>query len=225
MSKIFLSNSSPETLSKKIAVGFEKIGQVLKNKAWQEGFVDGVTPTQGQILSFLLNRRSDTETSLTDIVDHLAVSAATVSEAVHILESKGLVIKKFSVEDRRCLVISLSASGRRLAQRASGWPDFLMTSIESLSDDEQAVFFRALIKIIKTLQDEGEISLVPMCATCRYFQPYVYKDKEKPHHCGFVDAAFGHKQYQMQCRDHAEAPRQDADKIWRAFVNQHPVRM
>ncbi|MGH8510685.1 MAG: hypothetical protein ACREU8_04680, partial [Gammaproteobacteria bacterium] len=44
---------------------------------------------------------------------------------------------------------------------------------------------------IPFLQERGEVPISRMCVTCQHFRPGVYDDPDTPHHCAFVNAAFG----------------------------------
>jgi DNA-binding MarR family transcriptional regulator len=178
-----------------VATGLAKIGLVLRHEAWRERGRTGLTPTQSQLLS-LLRARGDGMT-LGELAAELAVSTATASESLAALAAKGLVAKTRG----RTLAIALTASGRREADRAARWPDFLLEAVDALAPGEQAAFLRGLTTMIRALQVQGRIPVVRMCATCRFFQPNVHADLERPHHCAFVDAPFGDRQLRLDCSD------------------------
>jgi DNA-binding MarR family transcriptional regulator len=217
MSKSIPFNSSEGPLAKRISIGLAKIGQTLKNHAWEKGALRGLTPTQGQILSFLRQCNKEEETSLGDITASLGVTAATISDAVQSLVEKGFVTKEVSQKDKRFVVIVLTPQGRKEAEHFMEWPDFLSSAIGSLAESEQEVFYLSLLKMIRELQIREDIPVSRMCVTCQYFQPHVYTDKEKPHHCAFVDAAFGNKNLRIHCPDHQEATREQKEHNGKLF--------
>ncbi len=178
-----------------VVTGLAKIGLVLRHEAWRGRAETGLTPTQSQILA-LLRARGDSVT-LGELARELGVSAPTASESVATLAVKGLVEKVRS----RTLAVSLTARGRREADRAARWPDFLLEAVDALTPDEQAVFLRGLATMIRTLQEQGRIPIARMCATCRFYRPNVHADPERPHHCDFVDAPFGDRQLRLDCAD------------------------
>jgi DNA-binding MarR family transcriptional regulator len=75
-----------------ILIGLEKIGLALKSQSWQDAGQQGLTPTQGQILALLIDK-GNTGIRLSEVAKHLAVTAATASDAVTSLVDKGLVQK------------------------------------------------------------------------------------------------------------------------------------
>jgi DNA-binding MarR family transcriptional regulator len=85
---------------------------------------------------------------LGEIARETALTAATSSDAVSTLESKGLVEKGRAIDDRRALAVRLTGRGRTAARRAVQWPDFLAKAVGTLRDDEQAALYRMLLKTI-----------------------------------------------------------------------------
>jgi DNA-binding MarR family transcriptional regulator len=189
-----------DSLPQRVVIGLSKIGMALKSHAWQDALPHGLTPTQGQILS-LLRSREAIRVRLSTIANELGVTAATTSEAVTTLVEKGLVQKTKAVDDKRAIALALTATGRRIAEETAGWSDFMMDAVSELSEIEQQIFLRGLIKMIRKLQEQRLISVARMCVNCRYFEPNIYDDPEQPHHCAFVDAAFGDRQLQLDCPD------------------------
>lgn len=200
-----------------ITAGLTKVAAALRSQAWEGGTARRLTPTQGQILGLLADR-ADQALRLNDVAAELCLTAATASEAVMTLVSKKLVHKTRSAEDQRALVLTLTAAGRREAQRTTGWADVVRAGVQSLTPDEQAVFLRGLTKVIHSLQEQGAISVVRMCAGCTYFKPYVHADAARPHHCGLVDSAIGEVQLRLDCPDFI--PGSDLEQVhrWQMFL-------
>jgi DNA-binding MarR family transcriptional regulator len=201
-----------------IAAGLGKIAVALRSQAWEGGTARQLTPTQGQIL-VLLAERADTGLRLNDVAKELCITAATASDAVGSLAEKKLVKKGRSSEDQRALTITLSAAGRREAQRTTGWVDVVRAGVKSMTPEEQAVFLRGLSKVIRSLQEQGVISVARMCVGCTYFQPYVHADAANPHHCGFVNKPMGEAQLRLDCQDFIPGPEADQAVRWQQFLS------
>jgi DNA-binding MarR family transcriptional regulator len=205
-------------IGQRVVTGLAKIGLATKHRAWQEAGDQGLTPTQGQALA-LLRLRPETGMRLAELADGLAVTSATASEAVRALVAKGLVHKVRSAADARALMITLTEAGQREADRVAGWSDFLLDAVDALTPPEQAMFLRSLVKMVRTLQERGEISVTRMCVTCRFFRPNVHPNRSKPHHCAFVDAPFGDRHLRLECADHEVAPAEQAQRAWEVFAS------
>jgi uncharacterized protein YaaW (UPF0174 family) len=139
---------------------------------------------------------------LSEIAEGLAVTPATASDAVAVLVDKGLVQKAKSVQDKRAIAVTLTQQGSQQAAKVSCWTDFLSEAVEELSEEEQVIFLKGLTKIILKLQEQGRIPIAHMCVNCNFFKPNQYPGLPKPHHCDFVDRAFGDRQIQIDCQDY-----------------------
>ncbi len=208
-------------LADRVTTALAKIGLALKSQAWQGASPRGLTPTQGQVLS-LLEGRTGEGVRLADIAAGLGVTPPTASDAVRVLVEKGLVARARAKDDARAISLKLTAEGRREARRVATWPDFLLTAIETLSNEEQETFLVAVIKMIRTLQERGQIPISKMCVTCRYFRPNEHKDEKNPHHCAFVDAPFGPRHLRLECSEHELASAEDRETTWIRFLGRGP---
>jgi hypothetical protein len=115
------------------------------------------------------------------------------------------------------VIVLLTPTGTREAAAAAAWPDFLLEAVGELSTVEQATFLRALVSMIRTLQEKGRIPVARMCVSCRFFRPYQHDNPARPHHCAFVDAPFGDGELRLDCPDFRTAPDEQAAQTWLAF--------
>ena len=145
-----------------------RLGTAMRSQAWEWAEGVGLTPTQGEILVLLMQRRGPMR--LGEIARETALTAATTSEAVSTLEGKGLVEKRRAIDDGRALAVRLTARGRTAAKRALQWPEFLSKAVGTLRADEQAAFYRTLLKTIRQLEAQEQIPAHRMCLTCSHFE-------------------------------------------------------
>ena len=204
-----------QPLDRRVTIGLAKIGIALKQQAWAEAGGRGLTPTQGQVLALL--RANPDGLRLRALAEQLGVTAATASDSVTALHRKGLVAKKPTAGDGRGVAVVLTPTGIREAAAAAAWPDFLLEAVDELSIAEQATFLRALVAMIRTLQEKGRIPVARMCVSCRFFQPFRHDNPARPHHCAFVDAPFGDGELRLDCPDHNTAPADQAAHNWEVF--------
>jgi DNA-binding MarR family transcriptional regulator len=203
-----------DDVSKRIATGLGRLALVLKAKAWKGAVDEGVTPTQGEMLA----RLSDAPAGLrlNELATQLSVSAPTASDAVSTLVAKALVEKREG-KDKRSVILKLTKEGKRLAVRAADWTDFLASAAETLQPQERQDFLVGLVKIIRALQESGDISPQRMCVTCEHFRPFAHNDSANPHHCGFIDMAFGASSLRLNCAEHSEAETPRREENWKLF--------
>lgn len=197
-------------VAQRLSTGLAKIGMAIKSKAWQQAGRVRLTPTQGQALSAL---RARPAMRLDALAADLGVTAPTASDAVATLVAKGLVRRERSATDGRAVVLSLTTEGAAQADEIAGWPDFLVRALDTLDDAEQTTLLRTLTKVIHGLQVAGDIPVQRMCTSCVYFRPNVH-DGDHPHHCAFVDAAFGDRDLRLDCADQQPAAPTDAAITW-----------
>lgn len=152
----------------RITQGLLRLNTAMRNRAWNWAEGAGLTPTQGEILVLLMQRKGPLR--LNDIARETALTAATTSDAVSTLEEKGLVEKRRAVDDRRALAVKLTARGRTAAKRASQWPGFVSGALGSLRDEEQDALYSGLFKLIRELEIRGTMPAHRMCGTCRWFE-------------------------------------------------------
>jgi DNA-binding MarR family transcriptional regulator len=210
-----------QPLAQRVTTGLAKVGIALKQQAWAEAGGRGLTPTQGQVLSLL--RANPARLRPGELAEQLGVTAPTASDSIAALARKGLVTKAPAARDGRAVIVRLTPAGSREATAAAAWPDFLLEAVGELSAAEQAAFLRALVTMIRSLQDKGRIPVARMCVSCRFFEPYRHDDPTRPHHCAFVDAPFGDGALRLDCADHAAAPAEQAVRTWHTFRARTPA--
>ena len=204
-----------EPLPQRVTTGLAKVGMALKQQAWAEAGGRGLTPTQGQALALL--RANPDGLRLGALARQLGVTQPTASDSVAALQRKGLVDKAPVAGDGRAVAVRLTPAGAGEAAAAAAWPDFLLETVDELSAAEQAAFLRALVTMIRTLQEKGRIPVARMCVSCTFFRPFRHDDPVRPHHCAFVDAPFGDGELRLDCPDHRTAPADQAARTWEAF--------
>ncbi|MBW4451088.1 MAG: MarR family winged helix-turn-helix transcriptional regulator [Hassallia sp. WJT32-NPBG1] len=210
---------STEPISQRVIVGLNKISLALKSHAWQDAGQKKLTPTQSQILA-LLRSKPESGMRLSEVAEGLGVTPATASDAVSTLVEKGLVQKNRAAEDARAIAITLTDKGWQQGDSAGIWPNLLLTAVDELSELEQTVFLRGLIKMIRALQERGQISVTHMCVTCHFFCPNVYPNSKYPHHCALVNAPFSDHHLRLECPEHRVAEPQVAEQNWQKFISQ-----
>jgi DNA-binding MarR family transcriptional regulator len=209
----FEENSEP--LDHRIAKALHKLGLALKHQTWMQANEEGLSPTQGQILSALFDSGSLTGSEL---AKQIGITLATVSDSVRVLVAKGFATKKPDARHPRASLIELTQAGRKAAAKTRTWPDFLSSAIGALSEPEKQVFNTAILKMIRTMQEVGQIPTSRMCITCTSFRPRVHEGPS-PHHCALVDAPLADHHLRLDCPEHQAAPKEQRDAAWLAFVS------
>ncbi|MEK7294289.1 MAG: MarR family winged helix-turn-helix transcriptional regulator [Nitrospirota bacterium] len=217
-----LLEKTTDPLPHRLASALSKVSVSLKRRLWRDAASRRISPLQAQILAFL-RQRSTHGATVSDITRMLGVTMPTASDVIAVLVRRGL-LRKFRTEaDGRVFTVLLTARGRRRAEQVMGWPDFLLWAAELLPVEEQESLLRTLIKLIRSIQERGEIPAARMCVTCLHFRPYVNQDSERPYHCALVNADFGDRLIRIDCNEHEAAPPEQQERQWQAFINRTPV--
>ena len=166
------------------------------------------------ILEFLAGHDS---ARVKEIAAHLGVSQPTATDSIAALERKGLVVKASAQGDKRATAIRITAEGKAAFGSVSPIETAAMEAARSLSPGEQEGLLLSLVKMIRHLQEADAIPIQRMCTSCRYFRPYQHSGEAKPHHCNFVNAAFGSNELRIDCRDHETADPATRAATWDAF--------
>jgi DNA-binding MarR family transcriptional regulator len=189
----------------------------MRSQAWDWAESAGLTPTQGEILVLLMQRKGPMR--LGEIARETALTAATTSDAVSTLESKGLVEKRRALDDGRALAVRLTARGKTAAKRAAQWPDFLSKAIGTLRGDEQSAFYRTLLKTVYLLETQDSMPTHRMCVTCAHFEPSK-NPKKTPHRCNLLGIEMGDGDLRLDCSVFERADAAEQKKNWKIFAQQ-----
>ncbi len=212
-------NSDPGYVSQ-ITTGLSRMAAFLREEQWRNAETLGLTPTQIAILTYLKRRGASRGQS---IARQLGVRQPTVSDATEALLRKGLAGKQADPLDRRAVLVALTAEGEALAARLDRAPEALEAALAQLDDGARAGLARQLSSVIRELQESGAIEPQRLCVTCAFFRPHAHKDAAKPHHCAFVDAAFGDAALRLDCDDHDEAESAAKTANWKRFSRKLPA--
>lgn len=203
-----------DSLPDRLVTGLSKIGLAMKSRTWRRKGRQGIGPLQIQVLTFLRSRPNHSATVST-IARELSVKLPTASEVIRTLEHKRLVRRRRREVDNRVVTVHLTALGTKAGHVENRWPEILASAAGNLSAQEQAALLNALVKLIRALQLQGEISVARMCVSCEHFRPHAYAESAQPHHCTFYNVAFGDQAFRLDCPEYvetsAETPNNGAD--------------
>jgi DNA-binding MarR family transcriptional regulator len=199
----------------RVTHGLLRLGTAMRGHAWEWAEGAKLTPTQGEILVLLMQRKATMR--LGEIARETALTAPTTSDVVSRLEEKGLVEKRRAIDDGRALSVRLTARGRTAAKRASQWPEFLANAVGRLHADEQAAFYRTLLKAIRQLEANEQMPTHSMCLSCAHFEVSKYP-KRSPHHCALLQLSMADTDLRLDCSVYEEADVATQKKSWKVFV-------
>ncbi|HTR05247.1 MAG TPA: MarR family winged helix-turn-helix transcriptional regulator [Paraburkholderia sp.] len=192
-----------------------RLSTAMRSQAWDWAEGAGLTPTQGEILVLLMQRKGPMR--LGEIARETALTAATTSDAVSTLETKGLVEKRRALDDGRALAVRLTTRGRTAAKKAAQWPDFLSKAVSTLRVEEQSTLYRTLLKTVYLLESQETSPQHRMCLTCSQFEPSK-NAKKTPHHCRLLNIDMADTDLRLDCSVYEPADATTQKKNWKIFA-------
>ncbi|MFT0173441.1 MarR family winged helix-turn-helix transcriptional regulator [Paraburkholderia mimosarum] len=192
-----------------------RLSTAMRSQAWDWAEGAGLTPTQGEILVLLMQRKGPMR--LGEIARETALTAATTSDAVSTLETKGLVEKRRALDDGRALAVRLTTRGRTAAKKASQWPDFLSKAVGTLKAEEQSTLYRTLLKTVYLLESQETSPQHRMCLTCSHFEPSK-NPKKTAHHCQLLNIDMTDADLRLDCSVYEQADVLTQKKNWKIFA-------
>lgn len=208
-----MPTASATALPRRLREGLERIAAVLRSEQWAAATALGLTPTQLHILLFLAGR-GEQAAGVSEIAGQLGVSQPTATDSAAALQRKGLVQK---AEGRRGLLIN--PSGRDAVAATGLAANASEAALADLAPADQQALLLLIVKLIRGLQESGAIVPQRLCVTCRHFRPMTHPGQPKPHHCAFVNAAFGTDDLRLDCREHEPADPASQAATWQAFTH------
>ena len=197
-----------------IAAALSRLALFLRSAGWQAARAKGLTPTQAEILAHLARRGPTRGAALAEA---LGVTPATLSDSAAALVAKGLAERRPDPTDARAMLLHLTTDGATAISDMPEAPMDLLAALGDVPPRDRAALLRGLVTVIRSLQEAHAIPVQRMCVTCRHFRPHAHDDAAAPHHCAFVDAAFGDADLRVDCGDHEEVEKRERARIWARF--------
>ena len=197
MTHSIFSPTDQENSDRKIALALERIAQAQKTLVREASKESGLSPIQIQFLIILLHERHTW--SVGSLAHRCSLTPATVSDAITCLETKKLLARKRSRDDKREVIITLTDAGKATARRLAGWANALEGAAHALPDTDKATVLAFLTSFLHQLQQAGNIGITHMCPCCCYFREQAHPETSSPHHCMLLDRPVGPGQLRLDC--------------------------
>jgi DNA-binding MarR family transcriptional regulator len=208
-------DSASLPLPQALASALRRLANLAHSHSWDQWATQRLTPTQRRILDVVASRRESL--TLSALARELGVTPATASDSVGALESKGLVQKRRSSVDGRALALMLTSEGRSSVSALAALPDPLQDAFGVLTEDEQEIFYRSAIKMIRGLQESGALPVSRMCVRCRFFDPFRTPGSVTPHHCELIDSPLADRHLRIECEAQEFGDEEVQRGIWERF--------
>jgi hypothetical protein len=133
------------------------------------------------------------------------MTAPATESSIGTLVREGLVVMGPAAGSPPDVLVTITDRGRAQAPELLHWASDLLAELRNLNEIGQRQLLHVVTDHIRRLQRQGQIPVVKMCLSCRFFDGYAHPGTADPHHCRLVDAAFGHQQLRLRCPEQEPA--------------------
>ncbi|ERJ59130.1 MarR family winged helix-turn-helix transcriptional regulator [Sphingobacterium paucimobilis] len=185
-------------IESKIVASLERITQSFRVLLWRQSKEFPLTPTQIQLLIFLLHHDAENR-KVSYLAQEFNMTKATISETVKTLEQKEFIVKEYEEQDTRSYTIHLTDKGREIARQTSLFTEEIRTPIDKLNDTSKETLLSSLLEIVTHLNQSGIISVQRMCINCSYYQS---SDNGTLHYCRLLNQTLASTDLRIDCPEH-----------------------
>ncbi len=189
----FNPKQQEKDFSSKIVAGLERVSEVFKILLWEKAKLVGLSPIQIQILIFIAFHKQNL-CNVSHLAKEFNVTKPTVSDAIKVLDNKGLIIKNFSSSDNRSYSISLSELGNDIVSQTNDFSNPLTKQVNSFSQSELESLFGTLSQLIYKLNRNGILSVQRTCYGCKF-----YEKNKKLDYCNLLQKELLRQEIRLDC--------------------------
>lgn len=197
---VFNTEFQQKSITSKIVVGLERIAEVFKTLLWEHAKTIGLSPIQIQILIFIEYHKQEL-CKVSHLAKEFNVTKPTISDAVKVLGTKGLIIKDLSTNDNRSYSISLSANGKKIVAETENFANPIKKELDKTDTEQLEVLFESLNKLIYGLNRTGILSVQRTCYACKF-----YENKKENHFCNLLKKELQNREIRLDCPEFEEKP-------------------
>ncbi len=172
---IFHQDDQNTELSSKIVVGLQRISEAFKVLLWEKAKEFGLSPIQIQILIFVSYHKQEF-CNVSYLAKEFNITKPTVSDAVKVLEKKGMIQKDYSSPDSRSYSIFLSEEGKNIVSKTETFVNPIKKQLDSIGQSKLENIFTTLSSLIYQLNRQGILSVQRTCYACKFYEKHQTQD-------------------------------------------------
>jgi hypothetical protein len=192
-----------EALPHRLATGLARVAVAMHLAADDPAAGLERTLAQQQLL-LLVSRRRDGYT-FAELAADAGMTVPATAFSIGTLVCERLVVMGPAAASPWDMPVKITDRGRAQAPELQHWASDLLAELRNLNEAGQRQLLQVVTEQIRRLQRQGQIPVVKMCLTCRFFDGYAHPGTADPHHCRLVDAAFGHQLLRVRCPEQEPA--------------------
>ena len=195
---IFNPEQQERDISSKIVAGLERISEVFKTLLWDKAKVVGLSPIQIQLLIFIAFHKQEL-CNVSHLAKEFNVTKPTVSDAVKVLDKKGMIVKDFSSSDSRSYSIGLSPLGHKMISETDDFADPLKNHLDSFGTTDLESVFKTLSELIYKLNRNGILTVQRNCYGCKFHGKTATAD-----YCNLLEKELLNRDIRLDCPEFIE---------------------
>lgn len=192
---VFKQEDQVDSLSGKIVVGLQRISEAFKVLLWEKAKEFGLSPIQIQILIFVAYHK-EAYRNVSYLAKEFNVTKPTISDAIKVLEKKGMIVKDHSSSDSRSYSIFLSDQGKDIVSKTETFVYPIQKELGGISDQKQKDLFSVLSSLIYQLNQKGVLTVQRTCFACKF-----YKQNGGQDYCSLLEKELLHSDIRLDCAE------------------------
>lgn len=193
---IFNPEDQNKHLDNKIVAGLERLSQVFRTLLWEQAKAKQLSPIQIQLLIFI-RYHGPGQNNVSYLAREFSVTKPTISDAIKVLERKGLIRRTDDTTDNRRYSISLTAAGKKIVADTESFTMPFTHWVSQTDEIEKERLWQSIIGLIRSLNEAGWISVQRDCYSCRH-----YMQKDGKHFCQLINEVLQVKDIRIDCPEH-----------------------
>ncbi|MET7029942.1 MarR family winged helix-turn-helix transcriptional regulator [Sediminicola luteus] len=195
---IFNPREQEDNISSKIIVGLERISEVFKILLWDKAKLVGLSPIQIQILIFVAFHKQEL-CNVSHLAKEFNITKPTISDAIKVMDKKGIISKDFSSVDNRSYSIRLTKAGSKIVAETANFADPLKARLTGIEPANLESLFDSLGKLIYQLNQNGILTVQRTCYGCKF-----YKKTETTDFCNMLNKPLLNSDIRLDCPEFIE---------------------
>lgn len=192
---IFNPDHQHQDLSGKVTAGLVRISTGLRSLLWNHAKVAGLSPIQIQILIFVAYHDAQL-CSNGSLAQEFNLTKPTISDAVKVLEKKGLIEKVISPKDKRAYTIALTEKGKQAVDNTETYANPLQQQLEGLEEEQLDQLWASMSHLINKLHQNKVLEVQRTCFSCKHCQ-----EEWGSHVCTKLEIDLGVKAVRLDCAE------------------------
>jgi DNA-binding MarR family transcriptional regulator len=192
---IFNLISQNANLDNKIVAGLERLSQVFRILLWEKAKEQSLSPIQIQLLIFI-EYHSQEKTTISYLAKEFNFTKPTISDAIKILEQKGLIVKFIDEKDTRSYTIQLTDLGKKIVTDTEDFTNPLTEIISKTEPKEKLILWENISNLIIQLNKLEIISVQRTCFNCKH-----HSVKNENHFCNLLNQQLDKQSIRIDCEE------------------------